>query len=102
MNFGLWHSSTFTAENKMDSDIQIRRRSDRGSLKRYSNSLKYDVVETDFPENIDEKKLFIFFEEEEGTTSAHDNQFDLNFLFFCNNNLATRVNDLGRRRSTVS
>ena len=73
----------------MDSDIQIRRRSDRGSLKRYSNSLKYDVVETDFPENIDEKKLFIFFEEEEGTTSAHDNQFGLNFSFYFFANFVT-------------
>ena len=63
----------------MDSDIQIRRRCDRESLKRYTDSLKCDVVETDFPEDIDEKELFIVFEEDEGTTSAHDNQFGLNF-----------------------
>ena len=82
INFGLWHTFKFTADNTIDSDIQLRRRTDRGSLKRYS--LKYEVIETDFPENIDEKKLFIFFEEgngKEGTYSAHDYQFALYFSF---------------------
>ena len=62
----------------MDSDIQLRRRTDRGSLKRYS--LKYEVIETDFPEDVDEKNLYIFYDKE-GTYSAHDYQIALYFSF---------------------